>query len=147
MEILQDYLVSIAGEDSYAHRRIPGLIICGDGSVICYYECRTSRSSDWSLIDIGMRKSTDNGLTWGKEQLIALSGGKNTVNNPVMMVAKNGKLLFMYLENYKRLFIRESTDHGESWSEAREITDALDAFRPEYAWTCTHLTQPWTNSS
>lgn len=135
MKILHDYLLVNEGEGGYAVRRIPGLITCDDGSIICYYECR-SCLSDWALIDIGMRKSTDGGLTWSEECLIAFSGGKNTVNNPVMMVAESGKLIFMYLENYKRLFQRESTDHGESWSEAHEITDALDAFRPEYAWTC-----------
>lgn len=135
MNVLNDYSLAVAGEGGYALRRIPGLITCADGSILCYYECR-SCLSDWALIDIGMRKSTDGGLTWDEERIIASSGGKNTVNNPVMMVAGEGKLILLYLENYKRLFQRESHDHGESWSEACEITDALEAFRPEFPWTC-----------
>ena len=80
MNVLNDYSMAVAGEGDYALRRIPGLITCTDGSILCYYECR-SCLSDWALIDIGMRKSTDGGLTWDEERIIASSGGKNKVGD------------------------------------------------------------------
>ncbi len=133
MKILSDRAIYTAGENGYCHNRIPGIISCEDGTMLVYYECRRGRS-DWSVSDIGMKKSSDCGKTWSEERYIASGGGKNTVNNPVM-VYHDGRIVFVWLENYKRAFCRVSADRGETWSERVEITDAFEAFRGEYAWT------------
>ena len=65
MNVLNDFSMAVAGEDGYALRRIPGLITCADGSILCYYECR-SCLSDWALIDIGINKvASSNNLVKG----------------------------------------------------------------------------------
>ncbi len=105
--------------EGYERARIPGLCLCGN-TIISYCELRRS-DSDWAVIDIGMRKSTDGGVTWEERKIVVSGGKEDTVNNPVM--AYDGEVLhFLYCRNYSRVFYRKSTDSGESFSEEREIT-------------------------
>lgn len=133
MEKLIDKVLYRAGENGYAHNRIPGIISCKNGVMIIYYECRRG-FSDWSVSEIGMRRSTDGGKTWSDEEYIASGDGKNTVNNPVM-IEQDGVIVFVWLENYKRAFCKTSRDNGVHWLGKREITNAYEEFRNEYPWT------------
>lgn len=135
MKILNDKILYSAGENGFCHNRIPGIVACKNGTMLVYYECRMGRN-DWSVSEIGMKTSADGGKTWSAERYIASGGGKNTVNNPVMAVLPDGKIMFVWLENYKRVFCKTSTDEGETWSEPVEITDTFEEFRDEYAWSC-----------
>ncbi|MGN1346068.1 MAG: exo-alpha-sialidase [Eubacteriales bacterium] len=134
MKILKDILLCRAGENGFCHDRIPGIVAVSSGTMLVYYECRKGRN-DWSVSEIGMKRSIDGGKTWETERFLASGEGKNTVNNPVMTAMPDGKIVFVWLENYKRAFCKISGDDGETWSAAREITDAFEEFRPVYAWT------------
>ena len=134
MRILSDKILYTAGENGYCHNRIPGIIALPSGIMLTYWECRRGRN-DWSVSEIGMKKSADGGKTWSDERYIASGEGKNTVNNPVMAVLPGGKIVFVWLENYKRIFCKVSTDEGETWSERWEIGEGFEEFRPRYAWT------------
>ncbi|MBQ9995994.1 MAG: exo-alpha-sialidase [Clostridia bacterium] len=134
MKVLSDKIIYAAGENGFCHNRIPGIVVCDDGTMLVYYECRMGRN-DWSVSEIGMKKSIDGGKTWSEEVYIASGEGKNTVNNPVMAVMPDGKIVFVWLENYKRPFCKFSCDKGETWTERVEIIDAFEEFRPDYAWT------------
>ena len=134
MKILSDKILYTAGDNGYCHNRIPGIVTLPDGVMLTYWECRMGRN-DWSVSEIGMRKSTDGGKTWTPERYIASGDGTNTVNNPVMAVFPSGKIVFVWLENYKRIFCKISTDGGETWTEKREIGDGFEEFRPIYPWT------------
>ena len=134
MKILSDRILYTAGENAYCHNRIPGIAVLPDGTMLAYWECRRGLS-DWSVSEIGMKKSTNGGKTWSEERYIASGEGKNTVNNPVMAVFPSGKIVFVWLENYKRIFCRISTDAGETWTEKREIGEGFEEFRHRYAWT------------
>lgn len=107
----------------YFRARIPGIVCTDKGNLIAYCELRKS-DSDWAVIDIGMKKSTDGGKSWSERRIIISSEGKNTVNNPVMIT--DGDILhFIYCINYREVFYMKSTDEGENWSEARSITDDI----------------------
>ena len=134
MKILSDKILYTAGDNGYCHNRIPGIAVLPDGTILTYWECRMGRN-DWSVSEIGMMKSTDGGKSWTPERYIASGDGKNTVNNPVMAVFPSGKIVFVWLENYKRIFCKISTDAGETWSEKREIGEGFEEFRPLYPWT------------
>ncbi len=134
MKIINDITLYTAGENGYCHNRIPGIVRLPDGTLLTYWECRRGRN-DWSVSEIGMKKSVDGGKTWTEERYIASGEGKNTVNNPVMAVFPDGFVVFLWLENYKRLFMKTSGDSGETWSTKREISDFLEAYRPVYPWT------------
>jgi len=107
----------------YNNYRIPGMVCTENGTLLAYYECREGET-DWGKIDIKIIRSTDNGETWSTVQIV--SNGENTLNNPVMIV--NGeKIYFLYLENYKKLYVSESSNDGISFSAAKEITNVLDS--------------------
>ena len=120
-------------DDRYVRHRIPGMIVTRKGTIIAYHEARQA-GDDWALMDILMQRSTDYGKTFG--DTIVLAEGNEacpTVNNPVMVEDKNGRIHFLYCENYTvnggRALRRYSDDDGHTWSEPVEIT----AFtRPEY---------------
>ncbi len=122
------------GGEGYPQYRIPGIVVTARGTIICYFECRESCESDWSVSDIGMKRSLDGGASWEEMRVIASGQNKNTTNNPVMLV--DGETIhFLWEENYKRVFHARSTDDGATWSASREITDAFEAARPRYNWT------------
>ena len=134
MKLLRTASIERAGENGYPCYRIPGIIATEQGTLIVCYEARSS-FSDWSVIDLYARRSLDGGKTWQPRQLLFSGMGKNTANNPVM-ISDGDRVHFLCLENYKRLFHRVSMDEGRTWSAPVEITDALEACRPAYPWTC-----------
>src|SRR5258706_6717420 len=130
--------VFIAGTDGYAFYRIPGLVVTSKGTVLAYCEARRS-SSDWSAIDIMIRRSTDGGKTWGPAQKIAdvpgpkqknplilakaaLNTNDITYNNPVAIADHDGTVHFLFCLEYMRCFYQRSGDDGVTWSKPREIT-------------------------
>ena len=132
MKILSKKVLLHKGDNGYFENRIPGIIALPNGDMCVFYECR--RGGDWSVSEIGVKRSSDSGKTWSAEKYLASGNGKNTVNNPVM-VFSNGILHFIYMENYKRIFCKESKDLGYTWSDEKEITYVLELFRSEYSWT------------
>lgn len=108
--------------DGYRYFRIPGIIYTHRSSLIVYYECRES-ASDWAKIDIGMKKSRDDGATWSDRKILVCGNGK-TVNNPIMF-SDTDVITFLYQEEYTRTFVRKSFDDGETWSEPIEITNTI----------------------
>lgn len=113
-------------DDVYSNHRIPGMLVTDRGTLIVYCEARRD-ASDWALMDILMQRSEDHGLTFSSKTVMA-SGTKNhpTVNNPVMMQDHNGRIHFLYCEDYTvnggRVLRRFSDDDGITWSEPIDIT-------------------------
>lgn len=120
-----DYSVS----SEYPVYRIPGIVALQNGTLAVCYECR--QNSDWSIIDIGFRTSTDGGNTWTERTIIVSGKGRNAVNNPTLF-ADGNILHLLYCENYKRMFHIRSENAGITWSHPNEITDIFDS---QY-WSC-----------
>ena len=128
--------LTLENAEGYERARIPGMCLFGD-SIITYCELRRS-DSDWAVIDIGMRKSTDAGETWGERRILVSGGKEDTVNNPVM--AYDGEVLhFLYCRNYNRVYYRKSCDMGESFSEEREITKEIKQGLGDFYFNCIAL--------
>lgn len=105
--------------------RIPGLVITEKGVLFACCECRRyyEGNHDWSMIDLRVKRSADQGKTW--ETVHTVESGGNTMNNPVLIV-RGEELHFLYCENYGQLFHCVSTDGGNSWSAAEEITEPFE---------------------
>ncbi len=115
-------------DETYTNHRIPGIIVTSRGTVIVYNEARRT-ASDWALMDIFLQRSTDGGETFGAP--IYLARGDEacpTVNNPVMMEDKRGRLHLLYCRDYTvgggGAWHRYSDDDGLCWSEPQDITAA-----------------------
>lgn len=110
-------------DETYSNFRIPGLVLTDNGTLLGCCECRRSLS-DWAAIDLSVRRSTDKGETW--TQTVLIPGSGETLNNPVLTVLGR-KILFMFCLNYKRLFICESIDDGQTFTKPHEINGVFES--------------------
>lgn len=113
-------------DETYTNYRIPGMLVTDRGTLLVYCEARRS-ADDWAKMDILMQRSTDHGKTFSEFFRLAEGDEKHrTVNNPVMMQDKNGRIHFLYCEDYTinggRALRRYSDDDGITWSESIDVT-------------------------
>lgn len=118
----------------YSSLRIPALVVTKKGTLLAFAAGRIDSGSDWADMDLVMRRSTDGGDTWHALQVIAQREGKTPVDNPTPIVGSDGTIHLVYQRDYARAFYTSSTDDGKTWSEAKDITSAFDAFKDEYDW-------------
>lgn len=128
-----------AGEDGYHTYRIPAIVTAADGSLVVFAEARKENSSDpgGGDIDLVAKRSTDNGATWSKMQIVDNPGEKWGASNPTPVLDRsNGRLWIAYnrwepgkgTENSRagttdnQACLRYSDDNGQTWSAARDIT-------------------------
>ncbi len=70
-----DTIVYDSPSEGYASFRIPTIIRAGNGDLLAFAEGRKNGSSDHGDIDAVMKRSTDDGKTWGKVQVVYDFGG------------------------------------------------------------------------
>ena len=123
--------------------RIPSLLTTSSGTILAFAERRVGLH-DHAQNDIVLRRSTNNGKSWQKMQIIA-DFGKNSLNDPLAVQLESGRILLMFkLYPYgvharksgwiqmadngydgprnTKSFLTYSDDDGMTWAEAREIT-------------------------
>ena len=126
-------------DGSYSKYRIPGITVTDKGTVITYCEARRT-SDDWALRDILAKRSEDGGKSFSEPFMLAAGTEETpTVNNPVMVQDRNGRIHFLYCGNYSAgegsgVYRRYSDDDGLTWSGRIDITgSALPDFRNVFA--------------
>lgn len=139
------------GQAGIALYRIPGIVRTEKGTLLAYCEARRNNGADWGEIEIHLRRSRDDGITWEPAIQIAHHGPRiegnpkakdpnagakeQTVNNPVAIVDRTtGAIEFLYCVNYAHCFSMRSLDDGETWSTPVDITKTFDPFRKHYDW-------------
>ena len=140
-----------AGDEGYACFRIPAIIATNEGSLLAFAEGRKGGCSDTGDIDLVMKRSEDQGITWSALQVV-WSDGENTSGNPAPVVdAATGTIFLLSTWNLgvdrepqiieqsskdtRRIFLLSSTNNGHSWSTPEEITD--DVKLPNWTWYAT----------
>ncbi len=126
--------------------RIPSLITTQKGTVLAFAERRIGLH-DNAQNDIVLRRSEDNGKTWGEIQVIA-DHGKKSLNDPLSVVLENGRILLIFEEfpygvhsnnsgwiqmadngydgpRNSKSYIIYSDNDGKSWAEPKEITKQI----------------------
>ena len=123
--------------------RIPSLVTAKNGDLLAICERRVGLH-DHAQNDIVLRRSTDNGATWEKLQVLADDGG-DSLNDPSAVVLDNGDVLVLYHRfpqgvhtinsghtvmaepgyggpKNTRSYLLRSSDNGKTWGKRREIT-------------------------
>jgi len=140
-----------AGKDGYHTYRIPALTVTKKGTILAFCEGRKNSASDTGDIDLLLKRSTDGGRTWSKQQVV-WDDGPNTCGNPAPVVdAETGTVWLLLTWNpggenegriedgtakdTRRVFVTCSKDDGLTWAEPAEITK--DVKRPWWRWYAT----------
>ena len=128
-----------AGTDGYGCFRIPAMVRTTQGSLLAFAEGRKSPScADRGDIDIVLRRSTDDGRTWGPIR-VALAGKPDdpfaafTRGNPSPVVDQvTGRVVLVSTSNEasvsgQRLpWFQHSDDDGLTWSAATQLPATFD---------------------
>ena len=126
-------IVFQAGTEGYRTYRIPAVIKAPNGHLLAFAEARFR--GDHDNVDLVMKKSTDNGNTWGNLVSIwghQFSDGK-TFGNPCPVVDENtGTIWLPFCEDNYDVWIAKSTDNGDNWTTPEKISDQVK--NPNWAW-------------
>ena len=138
------------GDDKVHTYRIPGLAVAPAGTLIAVFDIRHKNEGDLpGDIDIGMMRSTDNGKTWSKMQVILdfdnaeQDSRGNGVGDPAVLVdrrtghilvaglwskgnrAWNGSGPGLSSDETGQFVLTRSTDDGMTWSKPINITQKI----------------------
>lgn len=130
-----------AGEDGYHTYRIPAIVRAKNGELLAFAEGRKNGPSDHGDIDIVLKRSSDNGRTWGAMQLVQDEWEQPTarvwIGNPTPVVDlldpdHPGRIWLAFTRSNAAMFVTHSDDDGKTWSSPRDVSkEALD---PAWGW-------------
>jgi sialidase-1 len=143
--------VFVSGEDGYDTYRIPALAVTKSGTVLAFCEGRRKNQSDSGDIDMLVKRSEDNGETWGAQQVV-WDDGANTCGNPSPVLDRESGTVWLLMtwnlgsdheqgiiartsKDTRRVFATSSADDGRTWAAPKEITEAVKP--PEWTWYAT----------
>jgi len=135
-----DYLFE-SGSEGYEYFRIPAIITTTKGTILAFAEGRKNGRSDTGDIDLVMKRSEDNGISWS-ELVVIWDDGENVCGNPAPVVDKmTGTIHLLSTWNLgedhereiiegtssdtRRVFVLNSADDGLTWSVPEEITQTV----------------------
>jgi len=140
----------VSGTEGYHTFRIPALAVTKNGTLLAFCEGRKHGRGDSGAIDTVLRRSTDNGHSWGPLQVVGV-GGEDTCGNPCPIVERRtGAVLLLLTKNKgavnesmimrgeappRTVWIARSMDDGVTWSALEEISE--QAREPEWRWYAT----------
>lgn len=148
----------IGGFDSY---HVPGIITSSNGDLLLTYEgrrgngneralflrrCRLGRNEKWTEKTEENRRgigdpteradkniaNTHQYIQIGERIVMAEQKTGELLHNPLLIAGPSGHVWFFWCQDYGRLFLRESADHGASFGPVRELTAAIDGFRRDW---------------
>lgn len=127
------------GADGYAAYRIPAVVVSKTGTVLVFVEGRVDGTADDGNIDMLVKRSEDNGKTWGS-LIKVYDDGENRCQNPAPVVLESGRILLLFCWNERtsgsangtgssghprRVMKTYSDDDGLTWSTPVDIHDQV----------------------
>jgi sialidase-1 len=138
-----------SGEEGHKSYRIPAIIRLPDGQLLAFAEGRVNGSNDFGDIDIVLKRSNDNGRTWGPASTV-VDYDRLQAGNPAPVVDltdqafPKGKIFLFYNtgtnsesevrkgKGYREVWYKTSSDLGITWSEPVNITTQVHKpFQPD----------------
>ena len=144
-------IVYASGEGGYHTYRIPVALATAEGTLLAFAEGRKGGQGDAGDIDLLVRRSTDNGLTWS-EPIVVWDDSTNTCGNPAPVVDQEtgaihllmtwnkgsdheGDIMMGTSEFPRLVYHTTSTDDGLTWSEPVNISETTR--EPDWRWYAT----------
>ncbi|MET4145358.1 sialidase family protein [Arthrobacter sp. UYCo732] len=91
-----EHVLALRGTGGYRQYRIPALAVSRQGTVLAAYDGRPNLDDLPNPIDLLLRRSTDNGRTWGAQQVVRSDGGLNGYGDPSLLVDVDTGRIFMF---------------------------------------------------
>lgn len=135
----QNTPVFISGKEGYNTFRIPAIVRAPNGDLLAFCEGRVNGGADFGHVDIVMKRSLDDGNSWGPLQVVARNGSLQA-GNPAPVVDEldtnfiRRRIFLFYCtgdntegevrkgNGLREVWYKTSTDCGETWSEGTNIT-------------------------
>jgi sialidase-1 len=130
------------GDDGFLCYRIPAIVKAPNGDLLAFCEARKISCSDHGDVRIVLKRSTDNGGTWGKLETVA-ENANDQAGNPAPVFDmfhkkyKNGRLFLFYNTGtaseqevrqgkaIREVWYKTSLDNGKTWSDRVNITPSV----------------------
>lgn len=139
---------------SAKYYRIPSLLATDKGTLLSFADVRYNTSSDQSLIDIGVARSTDDGTLWNNAIAMKNTGQHSTesrvMDSTSVYVPKANKIILLAggwdsgnanwatstrtLDPLWNPFIVTSTDDGLTWSDRKSLKGVVGEPQDTIAW-------------
>jgi sialidase-1 len=143
--------VFIGGENGYHTYRIPAIVTTDRGTLLAFCEGRKYSGNDSGDIDLLLRRSTDGGTTWSRQQVV-WDDRDNTCGNPCVIIDCETGVVWLLMtwnrgddsetkiiqrtsKDTRRVFACHSSDDGATWSRPVEIT--TDVKKGDWTWYAT----------
>ncbi|MDR6414611.1 sialidase family protein [Pseudarthrobacter sulfonivorans] len=91
-----EHVLAVRGAGGYRQYRIPALAVSQAGTVLAAYDGRPNLDDLPNPIDLLLRRSTDNGQTWGPQQVVRTGGGLNGYGDPSLLVDADTGRIFLF---------------------------------------------------
>lgn len=140
-----------SGLNGYHTYRIPALVTTPKGTLLAFCEGRKNGMGDQGKIDMLVKRSTDNGISWSPQH-VAWDDNDNTCGNPSPVVDRETGIVWLLMtwnkgddseigiiaqqsKDTRRVFATSSQDEGQTWTKPKEIT--RDVKRTNWTWYAT----------
>jgi sialidase-1 len=130
-----------AGQNGYHTYRIPVIVRAKSGDLLAFAEGRKNSGADHGDIDIVMKRSSDEGKTWGPLQLVQDEDtdpkAKVWIGNPTPVVDQTdpehpGRICLAFTRSNAKMFVTSSDDNGKTWAKRRDIS--AETVKPAWDW-------------
>ncbi|MCD4849373.1 glycoside hydrolase [Arthrobacter sp. AK01] len=91
-----EHVLALRGVGGYRQYRIPALAVSTRGTVLASYDGRPNLDDLPNPIDLLLRRSYDNGITWESQQLVRTGSGLHGFGDPSLLVDAETGRIFMF---------------------------------------------------
>ncbi|MEI2278246.1 exo-alpha-sialidase [Paenarthrobacter ilicis] len=91
-----EHVLAVRGVGGYRQYRIPALAVSTRGTVLAAYDGRPNLDDLPNPIDLLLRRSYDNGVTWEPQQLVRTGSGLHGFGDPSLLVDTETGRIFMF---------------------------------------------------